>query len=84
MEQLLQQHPEKRGRVVLVQIENPARGRGKDVQEVQSETEATVKRINEIFGKPGYQHVVRIDKPLQFFERSRCVTRNITKVCEHA
>uniref|UniRef100_A0A1J3FF76 alpha,alpha-trehalose-phosphate synthase (UDP-forming) n=1 Tax=Noccaea caerulescens TaxID=107243 RepID=A0A1J3FF76_NOCCA len=69
MEQLLQQHPEKRGRVVLVQIANPARGRGKDVQEVQSETEATVKRINEMFGRPGYKPVVLIDKPLQFFER---------------
>ncbi|CAN8325025.1 unnamed protein product [Cochlearia groenlandica] len=69
MEQLLTQHPDKRGRVVLVQIANPARGRGKDVQEVQSETQATVKRINEMFGRPGYQPVVLIDKPLQFFER---------------
>ncbi|XP_010439943.1 PREDICTED: alpha,alpha-trehalose-phosphate synthase [UDP-forming] 5 [Camelina sativa] len=69
MEQLLTQHPEKRGQVVLVQIANPARGRGKDVQEVQSETEATVKRINEMFGRPGYQPVVLIDTPLQFFER---------------
>ncbi|KAJ4899992.1 hypothetical protein Rs2_13943 [Raphanus sativus] len=69
MEQLLQQHPEKRGRVVLVQIANPARGRGKDVQEVRSETQATVKRINEMFGRPGYIPVVLIDKPLQFYER---------------
>ncbi|VVB12586.1 unnamed protein product [Arabis nemorensis] len=69
MEQLLTQHPEKRGRVVLVQIANPARGRGKDVHEVQCETEATVKRINEMFGRPGYQPVVLIDKSLQFFER---------------
>ncbi|KAK7851514.1 Alpha,alpha-trehalose-phosphate synthase [UDP-forming] 6 [Quercus suber] len=30
MEQLLMQHPEWRGKVVLVQIANPARGRGKD------------------------------------------------------
>lgn len=37
---------------MLVQIVKPARGRGKDVQEVQSETETTVKRINEIFGIP--------------------------------
>ncbi|KAF3600435.1 hypothetical protein F2Q69_00033373 [Brassica cretica] len=33
-------------------IVKPARGRGKDVQEVQSETETTVKRINEMFGRP--------------------------------
>nr|XP_027084685.1 alpha,alpha-trehalose-phosphate synthase [UDP-forming] 5-like [Coffea arabica]XP_027084686.1 alpha,alpha-trehalose-phosphate synthase [UDP-forming] 5-like [Coffea arabica] len=68
-EQLLTQHPDKRGKVVLVQIANPARGRGKDVQEVQSETYATVKRINQIFGRSGYQPVVLIDTPLQFYER---------------
>ncbi|XP_048320480.1 alpha,alpha-trehalose-phosphate synthase [UDP-forming] 5 [Ziziphus jujuba] len=69
MEQLLIQHPDKRGKVVLVQIANPARGRGRDVQEVQSETNATVGRINETFGRPGYQPVVLIDIPLQFYER---------------
>ncbi|QCE08583.1 alpha,alpha-trehalose-phosphate synthase [UDP-forming] 5 [Vigna unguiculata] len=69
MEQLLLQHPDKRGRVVLVQIANPARGRGKDVQEVQSETYATVKRINNTFGRPGYTPVVLIDRPLQSYER---------------
>ncbi|KAJ7943852.1 Trehalose-6-phosphate synthase [Quillaja saponaria] len=69
MEQLLIQHPDQRGKVVLVQIANPARGRGKDVQEVQSETYATVKRINATFGRPGYKPVVLIDTPLQFYER---------------
>ncbi|KAK7343424.1 hypothetical protein VNO77_12159 [Canavalia gladiata] len=69
MEQLLLQHPDKRGKVVLVQIANPARGRGKDVQEVQSETYATVKRINDTFGRSGYTPVVLIDRPLQSYER---------------
>lgn len=69
MEQLLIQHADKRGKVVLVQIANPARGRGKDVQEVQSETKATVSRINGTFGRQGYKPVVLIDTPLQFFER---------------
>ncbi|XP_011028148.1 PREDICTED: alpha,alpha-trehalose-phosphate synthase [UDP-forming] 5-like isoform X2 [Populus euphratica] len=69
MEQLLTQHPSKRGEVVLVQIANPARGRGRDVQEVQSETRAAVRRINETFGSPGYTPVVLIDRPLQFYER---------------
>jgi trehalose 6-phosphate synthase/phosphatase len=69
MEQLLKQHPDKRGKVVLVQIANPARGRGKDVQEVQYETTATVNRINETFGRQGYKPVVLIDSPLQFYER---------------
>nr|QTM07293.1 TPS5 [Paeonia ostii] len=69
MEQLLIQHPDKRGKVVLVQIANPARGRGRDVQEVQSETYVTVNRIKEKFGRPGYDPVVLIDRPLQFYER---------------
>ncbi|GAB4857853.1 Sesquithujene synthase A [Ancistrocladus abbreviatus] len=69
MEQLLLQHPDKRGKVVLVQIANPARGRGKDVQEVRSETSTTVERINEKFGRPGYKPVILIDTPLQFYER---------------
>ncbi|OIW06950.1 hypothetical protein TanjilG_18338 [Lupinus angustifolius] len=68
MEQLLLQHPEKRGKVVLVQIANPARGRGKDVQEAQSETYATAKRINDTFRRPGYTPVVLIDT-LQSYER---------------
>lgn len=70
MEQLLIQHPEKRGKVVLVQIANPARGRGKDVQEVRSETYATVSRINKTFGRPGYEPVVLIETALQVYERN--------------
>ncbi|KAL6505870.1 Alpha,alpha-trehalose-phosphate synthase 6 UDP-forming [Orobanche hederae] len=69
MEQLLLQHPEKREKVVLVQIANPARGKGKDVKEVQDETYATVKRINEKFGLPGYNPIILIDQPLKFYER---------------
>ncbi|KAK4368771.1 hypothetical protein RND71_012563 [Anisodus tanguticus] len=68
-ELLLSQHPDKRGELVLVQIANPARGRGKDVQEVQAETYATVKRINQKFGRTGYEPVILVDKPLQFYER---------------
>ncbi|KAJ0970844.1 hypothetical protein J5N97_018803 [Dioscorea zingiberensis] len=69
MEQLLVQHPDWIGKLVLVQIANPARGRGRDVQEVQSETHSTAKRINETFGRPGYDPVVVIDTPLQLYER---------------
>ncbi|XP_020584503.1 alpha,alpha-trehalose-phosphate synthase [UDP-forming] 6-like [Phalaenopsis equestris] len=68
-EQLLLQHPGCQGKVVLVQIANPARGKGKDVVEVQEESHAMVKRINETFGRPGYDPVIMIDKPLQFYER---------------
>ncbi|KAI3796290.1 hypothetical protein L1987_38957 [Smallanthus sonchifolius] len=69
MEQLLTQHPEWQGKVVLVQIANPARGTGKDVKEVKTESYSMVKRINETFGRPGYEPVILIDKPLKFYER---------------
>jgi trehalose 6-phosphate synthase/phosphatase len=68
-EQLLTQHQEWRGQVVLVQIANPARGKGKDVTEVQNESYAMVKRINEAFGQPGYDPVILIDSSLHFYER---------------
>ncbi|XP_078444377.1 alpha,alpha-trehalose-phosphate synthase [UDP-forming] 6-like isoform X2 [Wolffia australiana] len=69
MEQLLAQHPAWRGKAVLVQIANPARGRGRDVQEVEAETRAMVERINRAFGSEGYEPVVLIDGKLEFFER---------------
>ncbi|KAK4758271.1 hypothetical protein SAY87_019572 [Trapa incisa] len=69
MEQLLLQHPAARGKVVLVQIANPARGRGRDVKEVQCETNAMVRRINKAFGNEGYNPVILIVSPLQFYER---------------
>eukprot|EP00252_Welwitschia_mirabilis_P008517 TRINITY_DN20419_c1_g1_i1.p1 TRINITY_DN20419_c1_g1~~TRINITY_DN20419_c1_g1_i1.p1 ORF type:complete len:861 (+),score=153.58 TRINITY_DN20419_c1_g1_i1:1510-4092(+) len=69
MEQLLMFHPELRGKVVLVQIANPARTRGKDVDEVENETHAVAKKINETFGSPGYEPVILIDRPVPFYER---------------
>ncbi|KAG6599928.1 alpha,alpha-trehalose-phosphate synthase [UDP-forming] 6-like [Cucurbita moschata] len=69
MEQLLMTHPEWEGKVVLVQIANPARGRGKDVKEVRDEMKATVRRINDTFGRPGYEPIVLIEEPLKFYER---------------
>lgn len=70
MEQLLQQHPGMQGKVVLVQIVNPARGSGKDVQEAKKETYLTAKRINEVYGSPNYEPVVLIDRPVPRFEKS--------------
>ncbi|KAG0479903.1 hypothetical protein HPP92_010525 [Vanilla planifolia] len=60
MEQLLEDHPNLRGQVVLLQIANPARSQGKDIQEVQEEIHLIMKRINEKFGSTGYE-------PVQFF-----------------
>ncbi|CAN6274145.1 unnamed protein product [Urochloa humidicola] len=61
MEQLLVEHPELRGRAVLVQIANPARSEGRDVQGVQDEARAISARVNARFGTPGYTPIVLID-----------------------
>ncbi|XWS60712.1 hypothetical protein CRYUN_Cryun07bG0059300 [Craigia yunnanensis] len=70
MEQLLQQHPELQGKIVLVQIVNPARSTGRDVQEAKRETYETTKRINDTFGFPGYEPVVLIDRRVPFYEKT--------------
>ncbi|KAF5756408.1 putative alpha,alpha-trehalose-phosphate synthase (UDP-forming), Trehalose-phosphatase [Helianthus annuus] len=70
MEQLLKTHPSWQGRAVLVQIANPARGKGGIyLDEIQAEIEESCKRINDQFGKPGYQPIVYIDSPLGINER---------------
>ncbi|KAG7023140.1 putative alpha,alpha-trehalose-phosphate synthase [UDP-forming] 9, partial [Cucurbita argyrosperma subsp. argyrosperma] len=69
MEQLLSQHPELRGNVVLVQILNPARSNGNDVQEAKRETYEITERINKDFGCPGYQPVILIDHPIPPHEK---------------
>ncbi|KAK8990647.1 hypothetical protein V6N11_028614 [Hibiscus sabdariffa] len=68
-EKLLQQHPELKGNVVLVQIVNPARSSGKDVQEAKTEIYESIQRINNAFGFPGYEPVVLIDRHVPFYEK---------------
>ncbi|KAK3440026.1 hypothetical protein EUGRSUZ_B00354 [Eucalyptus grandis] len=70
LEQLLRQRPDLQGQVVMVQIMNPARSTGKDVQEVKKEVYSTTDRINETFGFPGYKPVILIDRPISFYEKS--------------
>lgn len=70
VEQLLQQNPNLQGEVVLVQIINPARGSGKDVQEAKKEAYLIAKRINEIYGSKHYQPVIIIDRSVPRFEKS--------------
>ncbi|KAL2524670.1 hypothetical protein Adt_09724 [Abeliophyllum distichum] len=53
MEHMLKEHPKWQGRAVLVQIANPARGKGIDLEEIQAEIEDSCKRINKELGKPG-------------------------------
>lgn len=69
MEQMLKQHPKWQGRAVLIQIANPARGRGRDLEETQAEIQTSIKRINEKFGEPGYEPIVFIDRPVSLSER---------------
>ncbi|XP_061370149.1 probable alpha,alpha-trehalose-phosphate synthase [UDP-forming] 10 isoform X2 [Gastrolobium bilobum] len=70
VEQLLQQNPDLRGKVVLVQIVNPARGSGKDVQEAKKETYLIAQRINYTYGSNHYRPVILIDRPVPRFEKS--------------
>ncbi|XP_074302761.1 putative alpha,alpha-trehalose-phosphate synthase [UDP-forming] 7 [Silene latifolia] len=69
MEQMLKLHPKWQGKAVLIQIANPARGKGKDLEEIQAEIQDSCKRINETFGRPGYEPIVFIDRPLSLSER---------------
>ncbi|KAL1812751.1 hypothetical protein DCAR_0625002 [Daucus carota subsp. sativus] len=69
MEQMLKQHPDWQGRAVLVQIVNPARGKGIDLEQTRAEILESCKRINAKFGKPGYEPIVFIDKPLSMSEK---------------
>ncbi|KAJ8479895.1 hypothetical protein OPV22_023622 [Ensete ventricosum] len=82
VERLLEEHPQLRGRVVLVQIANPARSQGKDVQEVQDEIGSITKRINERFGRPGYEpieliyHAVPTYEKVAFYAVAECCIVN--------
>ncbi|CAO2202036.1 unnamed protein product [Urochloa humidicola] len=69
MEKLLESQEEMRGRVVLVQINNPARSPGRDIDTVRAEVQTIQDRINGRFGEPGYSPIVVIDKPLTMHEK---------------
>nr|GMD95577.1 probable alpha,alpha-trehalose-phosphate synthase [UDP-forming] 9 [Ipomoea batatas] len=69
-ELLLKQRPGLQGKIVLVQIVNPARSSGKDVQEAKRETYLTVRRVNQRYGSPGYEPVILIDRPVAHYEKA--------------
>ncbi|XP_051151981.1 probable alpha,alpha-trehalose-phosphate synthase [UDP-forming] 7 isoform X2 [Andrographis paniculata] len=69
MEHMLKQHPNWQGKAVLVQIANPARGRGINLEEIQAEIEENCNRINKELGQPGYEPIVYIHHPLSISER---------------
>nr|CAD1827459.1 unnamed protein product [Ananas comosus var. bracteatus] len=70
MERLLEECSELRGRSVLVQIANPAHSHGRDVEEVADEARSITRRINAHFGRPGYDSIVLIDRPVSTFEKA--------------
>ncbi|GAA0140641.1 hypothetical protein LIER_01950 [Lithospermum erythrorhizon] len=69
MESMLKQHPKWKGRAVLVQIANPPRGKGIDLDEIQAEIEESCKRINKDFGKPGYEPIIYINRSVPVSEK---------------
>uniref|UniRef100_A0A1J3EW40 alpha,alpha-trehalose-phosphate synthase (UDP-forming) n=1 Tax=Noccaea caerulescens TaxID=107243 RepID=A0A1J3EW40_NOCCA len=70
MENLFETYWNLRGKVVLVQIVNPARSSGKDVEEAKRETYETAKRINERYATPDYKPIVLIDRLVPRFEKT--------------
>ncbi|QCD80444.1 probable alpha,alpha-trehalose-phosphate synthase [UDP-forming] 11 [Vigna unguiculata] len=58
-----------RGRVVLVQILNAARSKGKDIQDVKSESEAIARDINEKYSQQGYKPIVFVNGPISTQEK---------------
>jgi len=68
-ENMLRTHPKWQGRAVLVQIANPARGKGKDLETIQAEIEESCRRINGDFGQSGYSPVVFIDRDVSSVEK---------------
>ncbi|KAL8129698.1 hypothetical protein V2J09_018853 [Rumex salicifolius] len=71
MGKLLELNPQLRGKAVMVQIANPPRSRGKDVQEVQLETHSIADEINSKYGEPeGYKPIVFIDKAVSSSDKA--------------
>jgi trehalose 6-phosphate synthase/phosphatase len=68
-ENMLRTHPKWQGRAVLVQIANPACGRGKDLEAIQAEIREGCERINGEFSQSGYSPVVFIDRDVSSVEK---------------
>jgi trehalose 6-phosphate synthase/phosphatase len=85
MGQLLEDHPEYRGQVVLVQIVNPARSSGQDIQEVKRETTRVASEINQKYGRPGYEPITFLNGPVStqdkvaYFSISECCVVNAVR-----
>ncbi|CAN8271160.1 unnamed protein product [Cochlearia groenlandica] len=87
MGQLLEQNESFRGKVVLVQIINPARSSGKDVQDVEKHIHSIADKVNDKFGRgeDGYMPIVFMNGPVStmdkvaFYAISECVVVNAVR-----
>ncbi|WIA31619.1 hypothetical protein OEZ86_002503 [Tetradesmus obliquus] len=68
-ERLLEEHPEWRGKAVLVQITNAPRSSGKELAELHEAALALVARINGRWGSPGYSPVAYLERHVPLHER---------------
>ncbi|XP_073014324.1 probable alpha,alpha-trehalose-phosphate synthase [UDP-forming] 9 isoform X2 [Typha latifolia] len=69
LELLLERNPKLRGKIVLVQIVNPARSTGKDVKEAEDEATSVAERINLKYAVASYNPVVLVQKSVPFYEK---------------
>ncbi|KAK8661035.1 hypothetical protein V6N13_051937 [Hibiscus sabdariffa] len=67
--ELLDRNKELRGKVVLVQITNPARSLGRDVQQLLDEANSIAKEVNSKYGEPGYEPIVFMKGPITTREK---------------
>ncbi|GAB4838190.1 Probable alpha,alpha-trehalose-phosphate synthase [UDP-forming] 11 [Ancistrocladus abbreviatus] len=67
--QLLDENPDLRGKVVLIQITNAPRSWGRDVQEIQAETHRIADEINRKYAIPGYEPIVFINGPVSTLDK---------------
>ncbi|KAE8711230.1 Alpha,alpha-trehalose-phosphate synthase 6 [Hibiscus syriacus] len=67
--ELLERNHELRGKVVLVQITNPARSLGRDVQLLLDEANSIAKEVNTKYGKPGFEPIVFVQGPITTREK---------------
>ncbi|KAK8655115.1 hypothetical protein V6N13_107707 [Hibiscus sabdariffa] len=67
--ELLDRNQELRGRVVLVQITNPARSLGRDVQLLLDEANSIAMEVNAKYGEPGYEPIVFMKGPVTTREK---------------
>ncbi|KAG2502215.1 hypothetical protein HYH03_000701 [Edaphochlamys debaryana] len=69
LDRLLDQHPEWRGQLVLVQITNPPRSTGRDITELHRCVNNLVESINRKYGKGAYLPVQYLERHVPLHER---------------